>query len=66
MVLGWDEPLCPNSCTTVLSGEHVHVYTGKKLWVGSEVYGHKKLRSDELRADTEAAMLGGRGIGLAG
>lgn len=36
-----------------------HVYTGRKLWAGNEVYGNK-LGSDELRADTEAAMRGGR------
>jgi len=33
-----------------------HIYTGKKIWVGSEVYGNK-LGSDELRADTERDLL---------
>lgn len=42
-----------------------HVYTGRKMWLGSEVYGNK-LGRDELRVDTEAAMLGGSGAGLKG
>lgn len=33
-----------------------HMYTGRKIWLGSEVYG-KKLGSDELRADTERDLL---------
>lgn len=37
------------------SGDH-HVYSGRKIWLGSEVYG-KKLGSDELRADTERDIL---------
>ena len=40
-------------------------YTGRKVWAGHEVYG-KKYGSDELREDTERAMLGGRGAGLKG
>jgi hypothetical protein len=47
------------------SASEKHVYTGRKFWTGEEVYG-KKLGSDELRADTEAAMLGGSGKGLKG
>ena len=33
-----------------------HIYTGKKIWLGSDVYG-KRLGSDELRADTERDLL---------
>ena len=45
---------------------NMHVHTGRKVWTGLEVYGKKKLLSDELRSDTEAAMLGGTGAGLMG
>lgn len=35
-----------------------HVYTGKKIWIGSEIYGsRKKAQSDEVRADLEASMI---------
>jgi len=44
--------------------KNMHVYTGKPMWLGSEVHGKKKLQSDELRADTERAMLSGLGSGL--
>lgn len=42
-----------------------HIHTGRTVWLGSEVYGNR-LNSDSLRADTEAAMLGGSGAGLKG
>ncbi len=42
--------------------DHNH-FTGKIIWLGSEVYGDK-LGSDQLREDTENAMLGGSGVGL--
>jgi hypothetical protein len=34
-------------------------YTGRLFWTGEEVYGTKKLLSDEHRADVEAAMCKG-------
>jgi len=49
-----DWPWCPHGKS------HFHVHSGKTIWLGSERYGKKKLQSDELRADTEAAMLSGR------
>lgn len=39
-----------------------HSHSGKIIWLGSEVYGDKKLRSDELREDTEAAMVSGADV----
>ena len=59
--LGW----CRGCCYEVRGKPDAHVRTNKKLWLGSEVYG-KKLFSDELRSDTESAMLGGSGAGLKG
>jgi hypothetical protein len=43
-----------------------HIHTGKTVWTGLQAYGRKKLFSDELRSDTESAMLGGSGAGLKG
>ena len=42
-----------------------HVYTGRKIWWGPEVYGNR-YGSDEARSDVEDAMLGGSGSGLKG
>jgi len=60
MVLGGEAPLCPRGYFITDTRSSAHVYTGKILWLGSEVYGKKRLLSDELRADTEADMVGGR------
>ena len=46
-------PWCPHG------QPHFHVHSGRIIWLGSQVYGKKKLLSDELRADTEADMVGG-------
>ena len=59
---GKDGKLCCSACHP--SQKDMHVYTGRKMWLGSEVHGKKKLLGDELRSDTEAAMLSGDGSGL--
>jgi len=70
MVTGWDVPMCPNGCGVVPAGDHRQVHDlrpfSKRIYVGSEVYGKKWLKSDEARSDAEAAMLGGNGYGLKG
>lgn len=53
-------------CEERARSESSHIHTGRKIWSGREVYGDKRLKSDELRVDTEAAMLGGSGAGLKG
>ena len=53
-------------CEERARSESSHIHTGKKIWTGLECYGRKKLFSDELRSDTENAMLGGSGAGLKG
>ena len=69
MVTGWDVPMCPRGCSTVLSGSHrtsdLRPFN-RRVYVGSEVYGEKWLRSDEARSDVESALLGGSGYGLKG
>lgn len=60
--VGKDGLVCCSACHS--PEKNMHVYTGKKLWLGSEVHGKKKLQSDEMRADTERAMLSGSGSGL--
>lgn len=63
--MGAEVPLCPNGCNLLAHrANRPHVFTGKKIWMGSEVYSAKRLRSDELREDTENAMLNGNGYGL--
>lgn len=70
MVTGWDRPLCAQGCGQVLSGTHAGVHDlrpfNARIWTGEQTYGRKKLLSDEMRQDTEDAMLGGSGRGLKG
>lgn len=33
-----------------------HVYTGRQGWAGIDVWGEKKLKSDEFRADLEESF----------
>lgn len=70
MITGWDRPMCSMGCNTTLSGTHAGVHDlrpfSARIWTGEQVYGKKKLLSDELRSDTEAALMGGTGAGLKG
>lgn len=57
MFFGKDGSAYCRPCWEALAGKgDVNHYTGKKIWLGSEVYG-KRLGSDELRADTERDLL---------
>ena len=47
-------PFCPHGMPASMKP-----YTGRLFWTGEEVYGTKKLLSDEHRADVEAAMCKG-------
>lgn len=49
-------PFCPHGSVRAARNAP-NVYTGKLIWLGSEVYGAKRLQSDEHRADVEASCL---------
>jgi len=58
MVTGGERPLCPLGCNVVDARPRNNLYTGRQLWVGADaIFGKKKARSDELRADTETEMV---------
>lgn len=57
--------LCAYGCTFVNTQARPNVYSGRKMWWGHEVYG-KRYGGDELRVDTEKAMVTGGDYGLKG
>jgi len=64
-ITGGEAPMCPQGCFLVGSGTHAAHYTGRKIWTGPEVYG-KAYGSDELRVDTEKALLDQGDYGIKG